>query len=589
MNPVIANGRQPKSKGLISAQARAAIRFILLTVLCLILANLASAQGQLYSNIAWRYTPAGAFPASGGTVTICTATAAGTPCTPTISVFQDAALSIPVSNPLPVCSSSPQVGCIDGLGNFSFYMTPGSFTYTITGAGLTAYGPIPANTSCSAGVTCVTSSGNNAFTGNNTHSGTETFTGPIVCSSINGVICVDQQAGATADVKFANACSALTVFGGVLDARGFGGSNQTIAATVSCGGASKVVTFLFDPSTVYQPSASSTSMFQFNSYNVMRDLFIDTSGQASYTGIPIQNSSTTSTQFAKLYNVKVKMASGSTAPCMLLAGTSASIFASQNRVYDFTCFAGTGGDGVKMTASGGGFVNANDFYSLNANGPKYTVEMLVTDNTAGSAVAGNKVWGAIHEASSLATSLAAVHMNTASAANAMFANQFYGLDVFDLTAGNVSAIIDSGNICGTLFMGQLPAGSGGVGITDNSTCAQRTQYHDIFDGQSALAGTKIGAGSAVTSSGAGGTMASVLTATSAAFATATTAGTCVQNTTAVASATTSMAVSISPVSTPGVGAVWSAFVSSAGNVTINECAVATSAGGTIAFNIRVTP
>jgi hypothetical protein len=81
----------------------------------------------------------------------------------------------------------------------------------------------------------------------------------------------------------------------------------------------------------------------------------------------------------------------------------------------------------------------------------------------------------------------------------------------------------------------------------------------------------------------------VLKATSAAFATATTAGTCVQNTTAVTGATTAMAVSVSPVSTPGVGAQWSAFVSSAGNVTINECAVAASAGGSIAFNIRVHP
>lgn len=84
-------------------------------------------------------------------------------------------------------------------------------------------------------------------------------------------------------------------------------------------------------------------------------------------------------------------------------------------------------------------------------------------------------------------------------------------------------------------------------------------------------------------------VAQVISATSAAFATATTAGTCVQSTTAVTGATTAMTVSISPVSTPGVGSQWSAFVSSAGNVTINECAVATSAGGTIAFNIRVTP
>ncbi|HEV1286557.1 MAG TPA: hypothetical protein VNU44_14645 [Bryobacteraceae bacterium] len=94
------------------------------------------------------------------------------------------------------------------------------------------------------------------------------------------------------------------------------------------------------------------------------------------------------------------------------------------------------------------------------------------------------------------------------------------------------------------------------------------------------------------SSIAGGTffsLAQEITATSSAFATATTAGTCVQNVTAVTGATTGMAVVASPVSTPGAGAVWSAFVSSAGNVTINECAVATSAGGSIAFNIRVIP
>jgi hypothetical protein len=80
-----------------------------------------------------------------------------------------------------------------------------------------------------------------------------------------------------------------------------------------------------------------------------------------------------------------------------------------------------------------------------------------------------------------------------------------------------------------------------------------------------------------------------LAGTSSAFATATTAGTCVQNTTAIAGATTSMVAMASPVSTPGVGAEWSAFVSSAGNVTINECAVAASAGGSIAFNIRLIP
>src|SRR5260221_2813085 len=81
----------------------------------------------------------------------------------------------------------------------------------------------------------------------------------------------------------------------------------------------------------------------------------------------------------------------------------------------------------------------------------------------------------------------------------------------------------------------------------------------------------------------------VIRATSAAFATATSAGTYVQNTIAVAGATTSMIATASPVSTPGVGATWSAYVSSSGNVTLNECAVTHRSGGNVAFTIRVTP
>ena len=148
------------------------IQFLFLVGLFLFLASSASAQGSFFSGIAWRYTPAGAFPASGATITVCTSTATGTPCTPTISLFADAALSVPVSNPLPVCSTSPQFGCIDGLGNFSFYAsTTGPYTYTATGAGLSPYGPIP-----------ITASLNPASNIN--------FTGTINCTIINVLRCI---------------------------------------------------------------------------------------------------------------------------------------------------------------------------------------------------------------------------------------------------------------------------------------------------------------------------------------------------------------------------------------------------------------
>ena len=148
-------------------------------------------------------------------------------------------------------------------------------------------------------------------------------------------------------------------------------------------------------------------------------------------------------------------------------------------------------------------------------------------------------------------------------------------------------------VAGTLF-GWLQAGVAHLGEIDtsgNMGLAGKLNLAGAPAGSagSASFGSSGGVGQLNNNNGTTFNIAQVITATSAAFATATTAGTCVQNTTAVAGATTAMAVKVSPVSTPGVGAVWAAFVSSAGNVTINECAVATSAGGTIAFNIRVTP
>ena len=112
----------------------------------------AKAQGALYHDIAWRYTPAGAFPAGGATITVCSSSATGTPCTPTVTVYADAALSSPVSNPLPQCTTPNQTGCADNLGNFSFYIPSGTYSYTVTGEGLTPYGPIPLQAGISTGI-----------------------------------------------------------------------------------------------------------------------------------------------------------------------------------------------------------------------------------------------------------------------------------------------------------------------------------------------------------------------------------------------------------------------------------------------------
>lgn len=115
----------------------------LLAVLSLLFASPSFSQSGFATGISWRYTPAGAFPAGGVTITVCTSDATGTPCTPTVSLFADSSLLDPVTNPLSPCTTSPQTGCVDALGNFSFWTDPGTYSYTVTGAGVTSYGPIP--------------------------------------------------------------------------------------------------------------------------------------------------------------------------------------------------------------------------------------------------------------------------------------------------------------------------------------------------------------------------------------------------------------------------------------------------------------
>jgi hypothetical protein len=72
---------------------------------------------------------------------------------------------------------------------------------------------------------------------------------------------VEQFPGTTADTKL-NTCAAATASGGVCDARGFGATQQTIAATVFIGTQSSVngynapyQKFLFSPATAFVPAS----------------------------------------------------------------------------------------------------------------------------------------------------------------------------------------------------------------------------------------------------------------------------------------------------------------------------------------------
>src|SRR6202166_4610535 len=66
-------------------------------------------------------------PMAGATVRVCTSAATGQPCSPVALIYSDAALTQALANPL----------ASDGLGNYSFYASPGRYMIEISGPGIT--------------------------------------------------------------------------------------------------------------------------------------------------------------------------------------------------------------------------------------------------------------------------------------------------------------------------------------------------------------------------------------------------------------------------------------------------------------------
>jgi hypothetical protein len=91
--------------------------------------SLALAQGGLLTGNITVISSSGR-PVAGATVTVCNIADNGVPCTQTVSIFQDPALSIPAANP----------GVTDGNGNFVAFASAGNYHYTITGNGVSTVG-----------------------------------------------------------------------------------------------------------------------------------------------------------------------------------------------------------------------------------------------------------------------------------------------------------------------------------------------------------------------------------------------------------------------------------------------------------------
>jgi hypothetical protein len=106
--------------------ARRASAYLLLSCALIAAAPPAHAQGSRKDDIAFGATGR---PIAGATVTVCSASATGVPCSPLATLYTDATLSVPSANPIQA----------DGLGNYHFYATPGRYVVQISGPGINAY------------------------------------------------------------------------------------------------------------------------------------------------------------------------------------------------------------------------------------------------------------------------------------------------------------------------------------------------------------------------------------------------------------------------------------------------------------------
>jgi len=286
------------------------------------------------------------------------------------------------------------------------------------------------------------------------------------------VLDVTLFSGATADVKFAAACAALPSGGGVLDARGFGPTTQSVASTISCGGPTKSVTFTFDRSTVYQPTTASTNMFQFSQGNTISGLHLDTTNQTAYSGLPIANASQSIAHFA-MDHTFVNMASDATSPCMKVNATSGSIFVQFSDIVDFYCNAGIAAEGILLTATGSGWINANNFTGIRVVNAKYGIHL-----TAGTGIVlGNVFTDYEYEASELSTALSAVYINVTNSVGSVSSNQF-SMNAWDLATGSLALLVDpTAKSCANFFRGMF---GGAASVSDGTTCAVPDSVADTY-------------------------------------------------------------------------------------------------------------
>lgn len=102
------------------------MRLVAAVLVPLCVASSGWAQGSRKDDVV--FGPQGR-PAAGATITVCAASATGSPCSPLASLYTDATLTV----------SSPNPFTTDGLGNYHFYAAPGRYQVQVSGPGITTY------------------------------------------------------------------------------------------------------------------------------------------------------------------------------------------------------------------------------------------------------------------------------------------------------------------------------------------------------------------------------------------------------------------------------------------------------------------
>jgi hypothetical protein len=317
------------------------------------------------------------------------------------------------------------------------------------------------------------------------------FTGSLNAYQLGGVYKVDQLAGATADVKLA-ACEALIhSSGGVCDARGFGATTQSIAATVVIGNTTNVngysaadEAFIFSPATVFQPANAAVQMFQFGPGARIYGLNIYTGNVSSYAAHAVELTGSANSWFylgAILRDVTV-MGTHSTgndatavpaagSACLVLKSSGSTAAVAFSQVSNFVCQNEYNGE--LMTASGDGYINSNHI-QMTIYGATVAIEHVVT-GTTGAAIQYNQEdiqfqWGNLGPVGTNSgfTSLYALYSHGSGTWGTakILANQT-NLHVWDAPSGNSTIYFPDSSTNGSIVTGVLTS-SGPSQIVDTS-------------------------------------------------------------------------------------------------------------------------